>query len=149
VNEQGTEAVRTSANKNKREKNQHFSPSLVAGIGAVIGALIFVPPFNADAQWRTGMNKGDVVQIRKALTSTYMTPSDSMRLIQSIQILEQNQLFDDAYVYAKELVKLNPESFDAWRIMLTVTKSTQEEKNLAMKEMQKLDPKNKELFTAK
>jgi hypothetical protein len=122
---------------------------LVAGIGAVIGALIFVPPFNADAQWRTGMNKGDVVQIRKALTSAYMTPSDSMRLIQSIQILEQNQLFDDAYVYAKELVKLNPESFDAWRIMLAVTKSTQEEKNLAMKEMQKLDPKNKELFTAK
>jgi len=72
-----------------------------------------------------------------------------MRLIQSIQILEENQLFDDAYTYAKELVKLNPESFDAWRVMLVVTKSTQDEKNLAMKEMQKLDPKNKELFAAK
>ena len=70
-------------------------------------------------------------------------------MIQSIQILEQNQLFDDAYVYAKELVELNPESFDAWRVLLSVTKSTQEEKDLAMKEMQKLDPKNKELFTAK
>jgi hypothetical protein len=34
-------------------------------------------------------------------------------------------------------------------IMLVVTKSTQDEKNLAMKEMQKLDPKNKELFAAK
>jgi O-antigen ligase len=146
---QGAESGRKSTTRSKGEKNQHFSPSLVAGIGAVIGALIFVPPFNADAQWRTGMNKGDVVQIRKALTSAYMTPSDSMRLIQSIQILEQNQLFDDAYVYAKELVELNPESFDAWRVLLTVAKSTQEEKDLAMKEMQKLDPKNKELFTAK
>ena len=95
------------------------------------------------------MNKGDVVQIRKALESKYMTPTDTMRLMQSIQILEQNQLTDEAYKFAKELVAFNPESFDAWRVLLTVTKSTQEEKNLAMKEMQKLDPKNKELFTAK
>lgn len=135
--------------KTKREKNQFFSASLVAGIGGVIGALIFVPPFNADAQWRSGMNKGDIVQIREALTSTYMTPRDSMRLLQSIQILEQNKLYDDAYIYAKELVRFNPESFDAWRTMLTVSKSTAEEKNAAMKQMQLLDPKNKELFTAK
>ena len=135
--------------KSRVERNQHFSPSLVAGIGAVIGALIFVPPFNADAQWRTGMVKGDAAQIRKALKSSYMTPLDTMRLIQSIQILEQNKLSDDAYFYAKEVVKLNPGSFDAWRSLLAVSKSTQEEKNFAMKQMQILDPKNKELFTAK
>ena len=135
--------------KSRVERNQHFSPSLVAGIGAVIGALIFVPPFNADAQWRTGMVKGDAAQIRKALKSSYMTPLDTMRLIQSIQILEQNKLTDDAYFYAKEVVKFNPGSFDAWRSLLAVSKSTQEEKNFAMKQMQILDPKNKELFTAK
>jgi hypothetical protein len=131
------------------EKNQHFSPSLVAGVGAIIGALIFVPPFNADVQWRSGMVKGDINKIRKALTSAYMTPLDSMRFIQSIQILEQNQLSDDAYLYAKNLVEFNPESFEAWRTLLTVTKATQEEKNEAMKQMQRLDPKNKELSTAK
>ncbi len=135
--------------KAKNEKNQFFSASLVAGIGGVTGALIFVPPFNADAQWRSGMNKGDIVQIRKALTSTYMTPLDTMRLLQSIQILEQNKLYDDAYNYARQLVEFNPESFDAWRTMLTVSKSTPEEKNAAMKQMQRLDPKNKELFAAK
>jgi hypothetical protein len=95
------------------------------------------------------MVKGDITQIRKALTSAYLTPLDSMRFIQSIQILEDNQLSDDAYKYAKDLVKFNPESFDAWRTLLTVTKSTQEEKNQAMKQMQRLDPKNKELFTSK
>jgi O-antigen ligase len=133
----------------KYEKNKHFSPSLVAGIGAVVGALIFIPPFNADMQWREGMNKGDITQIRKALTSSYLTPLDSTRLIQSIDILEQNKLYDDAYIYAKQLVNFNPDSFDAWRIMLLISKSTQDEKNIAMKEMQRLDPKNKELFTAK
>jgi hypothetical protein len=138
-----------TGSKIKREKNQFFSASLVAGIGGVIGALIFVPPFNADAKWRSGMTKGDVALIRKALTSTYMTPLDTMRLIQSIQILEQNKLYDDAYIYAKDLVAFNPESFDAWRTMLAVTKSTQDEKNAAMKQMQRLDPKNKELFIAK
>ena len=145
----GPAKINIPKTRSKAEKNQHFSPSLVAGLGALIGALVFIPPFNADSQWRSGMVKGDAAQIRKALKSTYMTPLDTMRLIQSIQILEQNKLSDDAYFYAKEVVKLNPESFDAWRSLLAVTKSTQEEKNFAMKQMQILDPKNKELFTAK
>ena len=149
VNSSEANAKKIATGKNAKEKNQHFSPSLVAGVGGIIGALIFVPPFNADVQWRSGMVKGDITQIRKALTSAYLTPLDSMRFIQSIQILEDNQLSDDAYKYAKDLVKFNPESFDAWRTLLTVTKSTQEEKNQAMKQMQRLDPKNKELFTSK
>ena len=132
--------------KSRVEKNQYFAPGLVAALGAIIGAIIFVPPFNADAQWRSGMVKGDAAQIRKALKSTYMTPLDNMRLINSVQILEQNKLTDDAYFYAKEAVKLNPESFDAWRTLLSATKATQEEKNFAMERMQILDPKNKELF---
>jgi hypothetical protein len=33
--------------------------------------------------------------------------------------------------------------------MLAVSKSTQEEKNAAIKQMQRLDPKNKELFVTK
>jgi hypothetical protein len=149
VNSSEANAKKIATGKNAKEKNQHFSPSLVAGVGGIIGALIFVPPFNADVQWRSGMVKGDITQIRKALTSAYLTPLDSMRFIQSIQILEDNKLSDDAYKYAKDLVIFNPESFDAWRTLLTVTKSTQEEKNQAMKQMQRLDPKNKELFTAK
>lgn len=149
-NSNGTSVVAPKASKkSNKDKNQYFSPTLVASLGAVVGALIFIPPFNADVQWRTGMVKGDAAQIRKALESKYMTPMDSMRLIQSIQILEQNQLTDDAYTFAKTLVAFNPESFDAWRTLLAVTKSTQEEKNAAMKQMQRLDPKNKELFTAK
>lgn len=149
VNSSEVNAKKIATGKNAKEKNQHFSPSLVAGVGGIIGALIFVPPFNADVQWRSGIVKGDITQIRKALTSAYLTPLDSMRFIQSIQILEDNQLTDDGYKYAKDLVKFNPESFDAWRTLLAVTKSTQEEKNEAMKQMQRLDPKNKELFTSK
>ena len=133
----------------KKEKNQYFSPSLVAGIGAVIGALIFVPSFNADAQWRAGVVKGNAAQIKKALTPTYLTPRDTSHLLQTVQILEQNKLYDEAYFYAKELVKFNPDNFDAWNSLSLVSKSTQEEKNIAKKEMQRLDPKNKELFTAK
>jgi hypothetical protein len=149
ANSSEANAKKIATGKNAKEKNQHFSPSLVAGVGGIIGALIFVPPFNADVQWRSGMVKGDITQSRNALTSAYLTPLDSMRFIQSIQILENNQLSDDAYKYAKDLVIFNPESFDAWRTLLAVTKSTQEEKNEAMKQMQRLDPKNKELFTSK
>jgi hypothetical protein len=139
----------TRYRSSKGEKNQYFSPSLVAGIGAVIGALVFIPPFNTDVQWRSGVVKGDAAQIKKALTSSYLTPSDTSHLLQSVQILEQNKLYDEAYFYAKQLVNFNPESFDAWRTISLISKSTQEEKNIAMKEMQRLDPKNKELFTAK
>jgi hypothetical protein len=139
----------TRSRSTKSEKNQYFSPSLVAGVGAVIGALVFIPPFNTDVQWRSGVVKGDAAQIKKALTSSYLTPSDTSHLLQSVQILEQNKLYDEAYFYAKQLVNFNPESFDAWKTISLISKSTQEEKNIAMKEMQRLDPKNKELFTAK
>jgi len=139
----------TRSRSSKGEKNQYFSPSLVAGVGAVIGALVFIPPFNTDVQWRSGVVKGDAAQIKKALTSSYLTPSDTSHLLQSVQILEQNKLYDEAYFYAKQLVNFNPESFDAWKTISLISKSTQEEKNIAMKEMQRLDPKNKELFTAK
>ena len=139
----------TRSRSGKIEKNQYFSPSLVAGVGAVIGALVFIPPFNTDVQWRSGVVKGDAAQIKKALTSSYLTPSDTSHLLQSVQILEQNKLYDEAYFYAKQLVNFNPESFDAWRTISLISKSTQEEKNIATKEMQRLDPKNKELFTAK
>lgn len=132
-----------------KEKNQFFSPSLIAGIGAVVGALIFIPPFNADVQWRSGMVKGNSAQIRKALTSTYMTPSDSMRLIQSVEILEQNKFYDEAYFYAKQAVKLNPQSFDSWKVLMSVSKSTEADKKYALSQLQILDPKNKELFATK
>jgi hypothetical protein len=39
-------------------------------------------------------------------------------------------------------VEFNPESFDSWRTLYLVTNSTPQDKELALTNMKRLDPKN-------
>jgi hypothetical protein len=39
----------------KKQSESIFSSTLVAGVGAVIGLLIAVPPYSGDAKWRTAI----------------------------------------------------------------------------------------------
>ena len=126
----------------KHQKEAIVSAGLIAGIGAVIGLLLVVPPFSADAKWRSALSSSNVQQIELALTSSYMTPRDSSRLANAVVLLEQNKLTDLAYKYAKIGIEFNPESFDAWKVFYYTTLSTPEDKAKAKAEMIRLDPLN-------
>ena len=39
-------------------------------------------------------------------------------------------------------MEFNPDNFDAWRVLYSVSKSTQEEKAEALAQMKRLDPNN-------
>ena len=126
----------------KRQKEAVVSAGLVAGIGAVVGLLLTVPPFNADAKWRAALSSSNVQKIEEALIPSYMTPMDSNRLASAVQLLEQNKLTDLAYKYAEIGIEFNPESFDAWKVFYYTTLSTPEDKAKAKAEMIRLDPLN-------
>jgi O-antigen ligase len=129
-----------------KQKELIFSPQLVGGIGAVIGALIAVPPMAADTKWRTGLKAQNVQVIEAALTPSYLAPRDSQRLAQAVLLFENSKLYDQAYKYALEGVKFNPNYFDAWRVLYSISKSSQAEKDEALKNMKRLDPLNPDVL---
>lgn len=132
--------------KPARQKELVFSPQLVGGIGVVIGALIAVPPLSADMKYKSALKAQNVQQVEAALTPSYLAPRDSARLAQAVLLFENSKLPDLAYKYAKEGVAFNPDYFDAWRVLYSVSKSTPEDKELALANMKRLDPKNPDVL---
>ena len=122
-----------------------ISPQLVAGIGAVVGLLIAVPPFSADTKWRSAIDSKDANKVMAALESGYMNPADSARLVQAVSLFASSNLLDQAHQIALKGVKLNPEYFDAWVQLYSLANATEAEKALALKNMKRLDPRNPEL----
>jgi ATP phosphoribosyltransferase regulatory subunit HisZ len=119
-----------------------ISPQLVAGIGAVVGLLIAVPPLSADAKWRSAIESKDVTRVLASLESGYMNPTDSARLVQAVSLFANSNLLDQAHQIALKGVEFNPDYFDAWAQLYQLTNSTEEEKALALKNMKRLDPLN-------
>ncbi len=132
--------------KKVKEKALIFSPQLVGGLGVVIGALLAVPPMAADMAWKSAVKAQNLQQVEAALTPSYLKPRDSARLAQAVLLLENSKLPDLAYKYAKEGVAFNPDYFDAWRVLYSVSKATQEDRNLALANMKRLDPKNPDVL---
>jgi O-antigen ligase len=136
----------TEKGKSAKQKELIFSPQLVGGIGVVIGALIAVPPLSADTKWRSGLKAQNVQQVEAALVPSYLAPSDSTRLAQAVLLFENSKLYDQAYKLAQQGITFNPNSFDAWRVFYSISKSTAVEKAEALKNMKRLDPFNPDVL---
>ncbi|CAN2170958.1 RfaL Lipid A core - O-antigen ligase and related enzymes [Candidatus Nanopelagicaceae bacterium] len=119
-----------------------ISPQLVAGIGAVVGLLIAVPPLSADTKWRSAIESKDATKVMATLESRYMNPTDSARLVQAVSLFANSNLVDQARQIALKGVEFNPDYFDAWAQLYSLPNSTEDEKALALKNMKRLDPLN-------
>ena len=126
---------------NKRSETI-FSSTLVAGVGAVVGLLIAVPPYSGDAKWRSAIGSQNVQQVEAALVSSYLNPMNSYKYANAVQLLEGSKLHDLALKYAKIGVEFNANHFDSWKVLYFITASSPEDKALALENMKRLDPKN-------
>ena len=126
----------------KKQSENIFSSTLVAGVGAVIGLLIAVPPYSGDAKWRSAIGSQSVEQVEAALVPSYLNPMSSYKYASAVQLLESNKLNDLALKYAKIGVEFNPDHFDSWKLLYFITASSPEDKALALENMKRLDPKN-------
>ena len=118
------------------------SPQLIAGIGAVVGLLLAVPPLSADTKWRSAIESKDGSKVLATLESGYMNPTDSARLVQAVSLFANSNLPDQAHQIALKGVEFNPDYFDAWFQPYSLPTSTEDEKALALKNMKRLDPLN-------
>ena len=123
-----------------------ISPQLVAGIGAVVGILIAVPPMAADTKWRSALDSKDVAKVMAALEPGYLNPADSQRLAQAVQLLASSNLPEQAHAIAIKGITYNPEYFDAWRVLYFLSNSTEAEKAQALENMKRLDPRNPDVL---
>ena len=147
--EVSTRNVEAAAPQEKRRKvsasrstEQLFSPTLLAGVGFVIGGLIACPPYTADNKWRNALASSSVEQLEAALVPGYLSPANSNKYASAVGIFEKSKFPDQAYKYAKIAVEFNRNDFDSWKILYSISKSSPEEKTNALANMKRLDPLN-------
>ena len=126
----------------KAYKGEIFSPQLIAFLGLVFGGILAVPPLSADMKWSSALKSGSVQGVEAGLQPGYLNPVNVNKYSQAVQLFESNQLPDYAYKYSKIAVEFNPNAFDAWKLLYYIAKSTPEDKELALENMKRLDPKN-------
>lgn len=108
----------------------------------LLGLLLAIPPLNADLKWKAAANAGSLAGIEKVLQPSYLMPYDSNRNSTIVLSLEQSKLYDQAVKYARYNVEYNPESFDAWRTLYSLSLTTPEERIKAKAQLIRLDPLN-------
>jgi hypothetical protein len=140
--EPAKEKTPSGRNVKSRQSETFFSSTLLAGIGAVVGLLIAAPPYSADAKWRSALASQNALKLEEALVPGYLNPQNSYKYANAVQLLEGSKLYDLAYKYAQIGVEFNPDNFDSWRVLYLITKSTPEDKQRAIENMKRLDPKN-------
>lgn len=119
-----------------------ISPNLLAGIGALIGVMIAVPPLSGDSKWKSALDSRNVANVEKALIPSYLNPSSSFKYGSAISLLSENGFQELAYKYAKIAVEFNPDFVDAWRQLYSVQLSTEIDKSKAIENLKRLDPNN-------
>ena len=125
----------------KRQNDSSASAFLIAFVGFAVGIVIALPPFIADASYRSAVQSSKLEAVVAASTKF---PIDSMRMAQAVALFEDNKAYSQAHDLALKAVAYNPDFFDGWRILAYISTSTPEEKKLANQNMQRLDPLNEE-----
>jgi hypothetical protein len=136
------DAGKKNRNRIQAQSSEVISPKLLAGLFTVVGLLIAVPPLSADMKWRDAQLSQDVNKVEAILKPSYMNPLSTSKLINVVGVFETNKFYDLAHKYAREAVQFNPNSYESWRTLTLLTKSSEEEKNEAFAMMKKLDPLN-------
>jgi hypothetical protein len=132
----------SKTHKLKKPKASVLSPGLLAGLASVVGMLVAVPPLSADMRWRSAQMSQDANQIEAVLSPAYLNPINTFTFNNIVGLFETNNLTDLAYKQGKEAVKFNPDSFEAWRNLSQLSKTSDAERKEALTNMKRLDPLN-------
>ena len=130
--------------KTKSKNSNIFSVQLVGSLAAILGLLIALPPLNSDMSWRKALAAGNVEMVKKVLTPSYLHPESTYLYASAVSIFESNNLNSLAHEFALKSVNFNPSSFEVWRQLYSIKASTPQERELAKRNMIRLDPLNEE-----
>lgn len=139
-----------SSRKTKSLQGASVAPRvfLTATLAGSLGLLITLPPLTSDAKWLNASKVRTVAALEEALKPSYFNPPNSTKYLQSIQALEQSNLFDLSHKYALQATNWNPDCFEFWKVLYFLKNSTTEERAKAVANMKRLDPHNPDVTSA-
>lgn len=140
-----------SKRKTDRRKSKTSDPKVVmsTAICAFIGLVIALPPMASDSKWKKSLSGQSVQAIEESMKTSFFNPQNVNKYITNIQLLEKNNFQDLAHKYALEAVNWNPQSYDSWRFVYFISKSTPAERERALAKMKQLDPLNPDVTAPK
>ena len=141
--------ISSSKRKMKNSQASVVTPGLTAGLAAVIGMLVAVPPLSADIKWRSAQISQDANQLEAVLTSSYMNPLNTFAFNNIVGVFETNNFSDLAYKHGIQAVNFNPDNYEAWRNLSQLSKISDAERQEAFINMKRLDPLNTMIGVAK
>lgn len=132
-----------SSEKPKQEllSNQKLKPIPNAAIGAILGLIIALPPFLSDASYRSAIDSQVADQVKN---SAYKWPQNTDRMVLASVAFADNNLSTESLSIAKDILQINPRKIQAWRLIWQNSVSTLQDKEIALENLRKLDPKNPE-----
>ena len=106
-------------------------------VGAVVGLLIAVPPFYADAKWRSALTSTKLDQILKAAPQW---PQSTDRYIEVSKTLFKNGYNKETLDFVRKGIEFNSGNVRLWYFLYQIPESSQSEKDLAIERLKILDP---------
>ena len=116
--------------------------SLSLFVGLLVGCLVGLPPLSASSKFKSALESGNAKVI---VNSANNFPRDSTRTIQIAYVLHQNKLDDQAMAVIKGAARDYPDSFDVWKVLVSLSNVTPAQVSEAKAQMKRLDPHNPNL----
>ena len=132
-NKQGRKIAKVSA--------QPLSSATVLRVfaGVIVGALVAIPPYYANASFFSALKSNDIKAIE---TAAYLKPIDERRLLHVATIFRDNKFDAKAIAVIRDAIKGYPDSFDFWQLWSTIPTATPSDLANAKAQMKRLDPFN-------
>ena len=112
------------------------------GAGLILGLVLGLPAFLADANFRSSIDSRNIERIT---ATAYKWPQDVVRMNYIASLFDQNKLPDKALVIARDAVTYSPNSFLSWKIIYDLSTTPASEKTHAFEMMKMLNPLDPDL----
>ena len=122
--------------------NRDASEVLAVSAGLIIGLIISLPPFIADAQFRSTVLKGEITKIESALQRW---PQNVSNMNFASDLFRKGGFPDQALNMARKAVAINPRNFEAWQQIFLSQNAPEAERKKALIKMREMDPFNSTL----
>lgn len=138
--------------KIKKVKDKSLQDNSIIGVGTrvmlglLVGALVSSPPLSADVKWRSAQLTSDAIRVEDTLKPSFLNPPNTFKYLNVVGALEESGLHDMAYKNAIKAVEFNPHSYESWRLLVLLKNTSESEKQIALQNMKKLDPKNPKIL---
>jgi len=121
----------------KRERQKSEFSNILGFSGAIIGLILAVPPFYAEANWRTALSSKNLERI---VSAADQWPQSTDRYIQVSKALYENKFNNESLEFVRKGLEFNSNNARLWYFLYQLPGSTEVEKEKAKAELKILDP---------